>query len=146
MCAAKKSSASVIDLIDMNMAACDDNMTPGQLICRLMDERRITIQKMVALSGLSESTIKRYRKDGTKVSFEGIILICISLQLNIRQSMLLISKSGFILNNSPECSAYINIICLCSSLNLSLEQCNGLLANGGFEPLNSKGRKSKTGQ
>lgn len=143
MHAVDESFATVYNTIDMNMAACDDGMTLGQMISKLMDDRKISIREMVSLSGLSESTIKRYRKGSTKVTLEGIISICISLHLNIRQSLLLICKSGIYLNNSPECSAYINIICLNSSLNLSLVQCNDLLVKGGFEPLNKNGKKQK---
>lgn len=139
MNAAKSVPKQMFDLIQMDLAAYDDNKTFGQLFTLLMDDKKISVHDMVSISGLSESTIKRCRNDRTQISFETIIVICITLKLNIRQSLLLISKSGYFLNSSPECCAYINIICLCSSLELSIEQCDDILQKSGFGPL----KKSK---
>lgn len=135
MHAVQNVSKNIIDSLKMNMAAYDDNMSFGQLLSMIMDDKKISIHEMVSISGLSESTIKRCRNDRTQISFETIIIICITLRLNIRQSLLLISKSGYYLNSSPKCCAYINIICLCSSLELTIEQCDVILQKSGFGPL-----------
>ncbi len=71
-----------------------------------MDRKKITVEALAERSGLSSTTIKKYRAGTSKPPIENIMAVCIGLNLPRRLSEHLLSTFSFKLGNSPRDKAY----------------------------------------
>ena len=118
-----------------------DNL-PGSPCATLKEHmkcRKVTIEGLVAKSGVSERTIKRLRTDRNyKPAPESAIAICIGLQLEPALSSDWLQKAGVMLTNSAEDIFYRML--LYTMYRQPVSAVNEILESHGFSAL-SKGKE-----
>ena len=107
---------------------------PNETLKRHMERRGITVDGLVAKSGVSLSTIQRFRNSPTfKTARNNVLAICIGLQLEPVLQKDLLRKCGIMFSNSPE-----DILCemmMCTMYRQPLSLFNQRLQEYGFPPL-----------
>lgn len=71
-----------------------------------MDRKRITVDELVERSGLSDTTIKKYRAGASNPPIENVMAICIGLNLPKTYSIHLLKTCSYTLGDSPRDRAY----------------------------------------
>lgn len=107
---------------------------PNETLKRHMERCGITVDGLVAKSGVSLSTIQRFRNSPTfKTARNNVLAICIGLQLEPVLQKDLLRKCGIMFSNSPE-----DILCemmMCTMYRQPLSLFNQRLQEYGFPPL-----------
>ena len=99
-----------------------------------MERKGITIEKLIAKSGVSDRTISRLRRDiDYKPSLGNALAICFGLQLEPELSIDWLRKMGITLTNSPQDILYSMI--LHSQYTSSIASINEILIKNGLQPL-----------
>lgn len=99
-----------------------------------MELRKITVEGLVAKSGVSESTIHRMRSSPSyRTSRNNVLAICIGLQLEPPLQKDWLRKCGVQFTDSPEDMMYE--LMLCSLYRQPLSEFNKKLAEYGYPPL-----------
>lgn len=71
-----------------------------------MGRKKITVEALAERSGLSDTTIKKYRAGTSNPPIENLMAVCIGLNLTRKLSEHLLSTCSFRLGNSPRDRAY----------------------------------------
>lgn len=110
---------------------------PSGTLIKHMERKKITLEGLVAKSGVSISTIKRLRSsDSCRTNRNNILAICIGLQLEPLLQKDYLRKCGVSFNQSQEDILYE--LMMCSMYRLPLSEFNRKLEEYGLPPL-SKG-------
>lgn len=108
--------------------------SPNETLKKHMDRRGITVEELVAKSGVSESTIKRLRASPSyRTIRNNVLAICIGLQLEPPLQKDWLRKCGIALSDSPEDLLYEML--LCSMYRQPLSRFNEKLKEYGYPPL-----------
>lgn len=68
-----------------------------------MEERGITIEKLVELTGLSERTIGRMRDNANEShTLNTVVAVCVALHLNSYQGNMMLLLAGYTLKNTKK--------------------------------------------
>ena len=89
-------------------------------------------------SGITPSSIVRYRKKIAVPSLETIVITCIVTRTNIFQALYLISLAGYNVFYSDENKVYFLLIILSRYLGISINTANDILNVFDIKPLNYK--------
>jgi len=111
--------------------------TFGKALIYFMDKKNCSVEKMIELTGISESTIKRYRADASKPTLSNVVAICVALRLEYYYSNGLINLAGYYLNRTLLHRAYAFILNTMSTFG-SVDACNMFLRNNKLRPLTIK--------
>ena len=108
--------------------------SPNETLKKHMELRKITVEGLVAKSGVSESTIHRMRSSPSyRTSRNNVLAICIGLKLEPPLQKDWLRKCGVQFTDSPEDMMYE--LMLCSLYRQPLSEFNKKLAEYGYPPL-----------
>lgn len=108
--------------------------SPSETLKKHMERRGITVEELVAKSGVSESTIKRLRMSLTyRTNRNNMLAICIGLQLEPPLQKDWLRKHGIVFTDSTEDLLYEMM--LCSLYRQPLSSFNEMLHSYGYPPL-----------
>lgn len=107
---------------------------PSGTLIRHMERKKLTLEGLVAKSGVSVSTIKRLRNsDSCRTSRNNIIAVCIGLQLEPILQKDYLRKCGIMFSSSPEDVMYE--LMMCTMYTQPLSEFNRKLKEYGLPPL-----------
>lgn len=125
---------------------CTDDMkvdsTPNdninEALMRCIESSGMSMAQFCKITGISQSSIVRYRQKTAEPSLETIVTSCIALRTNVFQALYLISIAGYNLFYSEEKKVYLLLIMLSWYIGISIETANEILINLNMNPLNKK--------
>ena len=110
-------------------------LSAGETLSRHMKNKDVTIEQLVSLTGISDRTIKRYRKESS-MKLNNLVAICVALHLDPMFSKDLIRKAGFTLNEQKLEHVYFEFI-LNHMYERDVPDCNNFLIESGVASLTS---------
>lgn len=130
----KKISISFDDLKVSHIA--DEDINDALMHC--IEESGLTMAQFARKSGITPSSIVRYRKKIAVPSLETIVITCIVTRTNIFQALYLISLAGYNVFYSDENKVYFLLIILSRYLGISINTANDILNVFDIKPFNYK--------
>lgn len=96
----------------------------------------MTLKEFAKKSGVSESSIIRYKMKKTEPNLEVIVAYCITVHTNIFDALYLISKAGYNIFCSDDKKVYLILLILSRYFKINVKIANDLLIELGMKPLN----------
>ncbi len=111
--------------------------TVDEIIIRGIDESRMSLAEFVRRSGVSDTSITRYRQKESKPCLEVIVAYCITMRVNVFESLYLISKAGYNVFYSDDKKIYFLLIILSRYYGINVKTANEILLSLDMKPLNN---------
>lgn len=111
--------------------------TVAEIMIKGIKDSGVSIAEFSRKSGISESSIVRYKQSKTEPSLESVVAYCISQQLNVFEALYLTSKAGYNIFCSEDRKVYLVLFMLSRYNKISVSDANEILIQLGVKPLNN---------
>ncbi len=113
------------------------NESVEEIIIRGIEESRMSAYEFEKRSGVSGTSITRYRNKVSNPCLEVIVAYCITMKINVFESLYLISKAGYNVFCSDDKRVYLLLIILSRYYGINVKTANDILIDLDMKPLNN---------
>lgn len=109
----------------------------SETLIREIQSSGMSMAEFARRSGISESSIIRYKFNRSEPSLETIVAYCITMRTNIFQSLYLTSKAGYNIFCSDDKKVYLVLFMLSHYFGINVKTANEILISLDMKPLNN---------